>query len=108
MPHQGRENEMSQHFCACRRSIVSAVVVVTILAFTPLAQQSAQAAIVINEVYSGGGSSNALAAYQTDFIELFNNGIEPVNLSGYKLEYAPASRANGVFDVPVGMLSEGA
>jgi predicted extracellular nuclease len=68
----------------------------------------AHAGIVINEVYAGGGSTSALAAYHTDFVELYNNGAGPVSLAGYRLDYAPASRAAGVFDVPIGTLDSAA
>ena len=35
--------------------------------------------IVISQVYGGGGNTGAL--YRNDFIELFNRGAIPVNLS---------------------------
>lgn len=68
----------------------------------------APAAVVINEVYAGGGSSSSTAAFRTDFVELFNNGITPVDLAGHRLDYASSSRANGVFDIPIGTLPAGA
>jgi len=63
---------------------------------------SANAAIVINEVYAGGGSASATAAYKTDFVELYNNGLTAVDISGYKLNYAPSTRAQDIFDVAIG------
>jgi Lamin Tail Domain len=42
--------------------------------------------LVISEVYGGGG--NAGAPYQFDFIELYNNGITAVNLTGFSVQYA--------------------
>lgn len=50
---------------------------------------SAQSAVVINEIYGYGGNSGAV--YNRDYVELFNNGGSPVNLSGYTLWYAPAT-----------------
>ena len=40
----------------------------------------APGAVVINELYPGGG--NAGSVYNTDFIELYNNGGATVDLSG--------------------------
>ena len=45
--------------------------------------------IVISQVYGGGG--NAGAPFQSDFIELFNRGVTPVNLSGWSVQYQSAT-----------------
>jgi len=45
--------------------------------------------IVISQVYGSGGLSGA--TYRNDFIELFNRGSTPVNLNGWKLQYASAT-----------------
>jgi hypothetical protein len=37
-------------------------------------------------VYGGGG--NAGSTYKNDFIELFNRGTSPVNVSGWSVQYA--------------------
>jgi len=42
--------------------------------------------IVISQVYGGGGNSGA--AYQNDFVELFNPGTIPFDLTGWSLQYA--------------------
>lgn len=47
------------------------------------------AQVVINEVYGGGGNSGA--TYKNDFIELYNNGNTPVNLTGWSVQYASAA-----------------
>lgn len=47
---------------------------------------SANAQIVINEVYGGGGNSGS--TYKNDFVELINNSSESVTLSGGSLQYA--------------------
>lgn len=44
--------------------------------------------VVISQVYGGGG--NASAPFQSDFIELFNRGITPVNLTGWSVQYQSA------------------
>jgi 5'-nucleotidase len=53
------------------------------------AAPSAQAAVVINEVYGGGGNSGA--TYQRDFIELVNTTASAVDLSGWSVQYASAT-----------------
>ena len=45
--------------------------------------------VVISEVYGGGGNSGA--TFTHDFIELYNRGADPVNLSGWSVQYASAS-----------------
>lgn len=46
-------------------------------------------AIVINEVYGGGGNSGA--DYKNDFIELYNPGTIAVNLTGWSVQYASST-----------------
>ncbi len=46
---------------------------------------TAQAQVVISQVYGGGGNSGA--TYRSDFIELHNNGAAPVDLTGWTLQY---------------------
>lgn len=52
---------------------------------------SANAQIIISEIYGGGGNSGA--TFNADFIELYNQGGTPVNLTGYTLYYKPATGA---------------
>ena len=49
------------------------------------AAPSVGAAVVINEVYGGGGNSGAL--YKQDFIELRNTTAAPVDLTGWSVQY---------------------
>ncbi|MGC4129207.1 MAG: lamin tail domain-containing protein [Bergeyella sp.] len=49
----------------------------------------ANAQIVINEAYGGGGNSGS--TYKNDFIELINSGTATVTLSGATLQYASAT-----------------
>jgi hypothetical protein len=46
-------------------------------------------AIVISQLYGGGG--NAGATYHNDYVELFNRGTTPVDLSGWSLQYASST-----------------
>lgn len=68
-----------------RRAFVLLLLCVSALA--PLAHASSD--IVISQVYGGGG--NAGAPLKNDFIELFNRGTSPVNLSGWSVQYASAA-----------------
>jgi uncharacterized repeat protein (TIGR01451 family) len=45
--------------------------------------------IVISQVYGGGGNSGA--TYTHDFIELFNRGASPVDVSTWSVQYASAT-----------------
>ena len=49
----------------------------------------AAADVVISQVYGGGGNSGAPLTH--DFIELFNRGVTPVNLSGWSVQYQSAA-----------------
>ncbi len=57
----------------------------------------ASAAIVINEVYAGGGNSGATIT--NDFVELYNNGTTDVNISGYSIQTSTAVSTSGNFTV---------
>ncbi|MDH5823039.1 lamin tail domain-containing protein [Luteimonas sp. RD2P54] len=50
---------------------------------------SAQAQVVISQVYGGGGNSGA--TFTNDYVELFNRGADPVALSGKSIQYASAT-----------------
>jgi hypothetical protein len=68
--------------------------------------QQGRAAIVINEVYPGGGSGVAGTTYTRDYVELFNTDVTPVSLDGFKLQYASATGAftNAVFSFGPGSI----
>lgn len=63
----------------------------TLLSLVALAV-TANAQIVINEVYGGGGNSGA--TIKQDFIELYNRGTSPVTLTNAYIQYGSAT---GVF-----------
>ena len=50
---------------------------------------SSNAQVVISQVYGGGG--NAGATYTNDFIEIFNRGTSPQDLTGWSVQYASAT-----------------
>ena len=49
----------------------------------------AQAAVVISQVYGGGGNSGA--TLRQDFIEIFNNGSSPASVGGWSVQYSAAT-----------------
>lgn len=55
----------------------------------------ASTSILISQVYGGGGNSGA--PFQRDFIELYNAGAAPVDVSGWSVQYASA--AGGAWSV---------
>jgi len=48
--------------------------------------------VVISQFFGGGGLSGA--PYTNDFVELFNRGTAPVNLSGWSVQYASSGGTN--------------
>lgn len=78
---------------AGRRSLVGAVGALALaagfLGAAPPAMAASPGPVVINEVYGGGG--NALATYKQDFVELVNVSSQPVDLSGWSVQYASAT-----------------
>ena len=71
-----------------QRRLSAALVAVLPLALCSLAPSS-QAAVVISQVYGGGGNSGATLT--NDFIELFNNGSSTESIGGWSVQYASAT-----------------
>src|SRR5712691_4777376 len=71
-----------------RRSLALLVFASMVAALVPLGQPAAavSSTIVISQVYGGGG--NAGATFKNDFIELYNHGAAPVDLTGWSVQYA--------------------
>jgi predicted extracellular nuclease len=67
------------------RWLMSLVITVAALALTgPL-----PAAVVISQVYGGGGNTGA--TFTHDFVELFNNGATAASITGWSVQYASAA-----------------
>jgi predicted extracellular nuclease len=49
----------------------------------------AGAAVMISQVYGGGGNSGA--PLNNDFVELHNSGTAPVNMTGWSVQYASSA-----------------
>ena len=61
----------------------------------------AQAAVVISQVYGGGGNSGA--TLQHDYIEIFNNGNATESVGGWSVQYASATGTSWqVTTIPAG------
>jgi hypothetical protein len=61
--------------------------IVIVIAALPVSLLHAQ--VVISQVYGGGGNSGA--TFKNDFIELFNRGSAPVDVTGWSVQYASAT-----------------
>ena len=68
-----------------RRVLVAAIAIVALLA-TGQATLASSPNVVVSQVYGGGGNSGA--TLKNDFIELYNNGSSPVDLSSWSVQYA--------------------
>ena len=62
--------------------------VAAMLAVTPFAH-AATGSVVLSQVFAGGGNSGA--PYANDFVELLNRGSTAVDVSGWTVQYAPAT-----------------
>jgi hypothetical protein len=60
-----------------------------LLLLTIFSVSTANAQVVISQVYGGGGNSGA--TYTNDFIELFNRGSVAQDLTGWSVQYASAT-----------------
>jgi predicted extracellular nuclease len=61
--------------------------------------------VVISQVYGGGG--NAGATLRNDFIELYNKGAAPVDLTGWSVQYASSSGSSWQVTPLTGTLQPG-
>src|SRR5437867_8262817 len=89
MPPPGREKTMAKSK-SIEKVACAAALAVASLSGLP---KAAHAAVIINEVYGGGGSTNTAATYTQDFVELYNNGTAAVDVTGFVVRYASATGA---------------
>ncbi|MDQ3205118.1 MAG: lamin tail domain-containing protein [Pseudomonadota bacterium] len=83
-----------------RRRFTAIVIAVAGLTGSPV-----QAQVVISQVYGGGGNSGA--TLRSDFIELRNNGANPVSVDGWSVQYASASGSSWQRTVLAGSIAPG-
>jgi hypothetical protein len=72
-----------------------------------LASAASAADVRISQAFGGGGSGSTTALYKKDYVELFNAGSQPVNISGWVVAYGSAtgnwaSSASNFFTFPKG------
>lgn len=68
-------------------------------------RQAVSTSVVISEVYGGGGTSSS--RYKYDFVELFNLGSTPVNLSGWSVQYGSTSGTTWIVTPLTGTIQPG-
>lgn len=68
--------------------LLTVLVALAVLA-VPSAIGSGTGAIVISQIYGGGG--NAGAPFASDYVEIFNRGSSPVDLADWTIQYATAA-----------------
>src|SRR6187399_526074 len=75
------------------------------LAFAPAPAHATSSNLVISQVYGGGG--NAGAFYKNDFIEIFNRGTSPVNVTGWSVQYAASTGSTWAVTALTGTIPAG-
>src|SRR5579872_2329897 len=63
---------------------------------------SADAQVVISQVYGGGGNSGA--TYNSDFVEVFNRGTASVSIEGWSVQYSSATGTGTFASNPIAVL----
>jgi hypothetical protein len=83
------------------------VFVATLLALALVsgAAQASTSGVVVSQVYGGGGNSGA--TFRNDYVELFNAGASPVDLSGWTVQYATSAGTSWQATTLAGTLSAG-
>jgi hypothetical protein len=74
-----------------RVRLLAALLTLAVLVI-PAAAGSGTGAIVISQVFGGGG--NAGAPFTSDYVELFNKGSSAVDVTGWSVQYATAAGAS--------------
>ena len=68
---------------------ISLLAVLCSLLLLPAGARASSSGIVVSQVYGGGGNSGA--SFSNDYVELFNGGAAPVDVSGWTIQYATAA-----------------
>ncbi len=87
-------------------SLIFVLVFILSLVVYPATQASAiSSSIVISQVYGGGGNSGA--TLKNDFIELYNLGSSPVDVTGWSVQYASSAGSSWNKTVLSGTIDSG-
>ena len=70
-------------------ALIAPVLAVSGVFVTASAAQAASPAIVISEVFGGGGNSTAV--WKNDFVELYNHSDAAVDVAGWVVQYDSAA-----------------
>jgi 5'-nucleotidase len=70
-------------------ALAALLVPAAVLAVPAIALPSVDAAVLVDEVYGGGGNNGG--AFDRDFVELHNPTDEPVSLDGWSVQYGSAT-----------------
>jgi Lamin Tail Domain len=63
--------------------------VLAALLLLPAAARASASGVVVSQIYGSGGNSGA--AFRNDYVELFNGGTAPADLTGWTVQYATAA-----------------
>ena len=85
--------------------LIAGILVSTLVTVSAEPQQLGSTSIVISQVYGGGGNSGA--TYKYDFIELFNLGSSPVDVTGWSVQYASSTGSSWTQTSLSGMMQSG-
>jgi len=88
-----------------RRSLVPVLLLAALALLAVPIASGASPDLVVSQVYAGGGNSGA--TYANDFVELFNRGGAPVDLTGWSIQYATASGTSWQPTLLAGTLAPG-
>src|SRR3954471_17382144 len=69
------------------------------------AVQASSPDIVISQIYGGGG--NTSAPLHNDFLELYNRGASAITVTGWSVQYAPASSTSWQVTALTGTINPG-
>jgi predicted extracellular nuclease len=61
--------------------------------------------VVISQIYGGGGNTGA--TYRRDFIELYNRSAEPVDVTGWSIQYSVADGSSWTTTTLLGVIQHG-
>jgi hypothetical protein len=65
------------------------VAILSAILLLPSAAHASASGVVVSQVYGGGGNSGA--SFRNDYVELFNAGGAPVDLSSWSVQYVTAA-----------------
>lgn len=89
-----------------------AALVAASLACWNLPALASSTGLVISQVYGGGGATTGTPSYKLDWVELFNAGTTPIDLTGLSLQYGSSTgnfgaSASNVAALPADIIQPG-